>query len=74
MVFAPTRAEAVAKMAEALAATHLQGVPNNVEFLRALVADPRFGMGDTTTRFLEGFHFTPHVAEVIEPGESIQDG
>lgn len=45
-----------------------QGVPNNVEFLRAVVADPRFKAGDTTTRFLEGFHFVPHVAQVITPG------
>lgn len=45
-----------------------QGVPNNVEFLRAVVADPRFRAGDTTTRFLEGFHFVPHVAQVITPG------
>lgn len=49
-----------------------QGVPNNVEFLRAVVADARFLAGDTTTRFLEGFHFTPHVAEVLAPGEQQQ--
>ncbi|KAG2435985.1 hypothetical protein HYH02_011698 [Chlamydomonas schloesseri] len=75
MVWAPTRAEAVAKMAAALAKTELQGVPNNVEFLRAVVADPRFLAGDTTTRFLEGFHFVPHVAEVVTPGmqTSVQD-
>ncbi len=45
-----------------------QGVPNNLEFLRAVVADPRFIAGDTTTRFLEDFHFVPHVAEVLVPG------
>lgn len=75
MVWAPTREEAVAKMAEALAKTELKGVPNNVEFLRAVVADPRFKAGDTTTRFLEGFHFVPHVAQVITPGmqTSVQD-
>ncbi|GLC49765.1 hypothetical protein PLESTB_000289100 [Pleodorina starrii] len=75
MVWAPTREEAVAKMARALERTELQGVPNNVEFLRAVVADPRFIAGNTTTRFLEGFHFVPHVAEVLAPGmqTSVQD-
>ncbi|KAG2494459.1 hypothetical protein HYH03_007511 [Edaphochlamys debaryana] len=75
MVWAPTREEAVEKMAAALAQTELQGVPNNVEFLRAVVADPRFRAGDTTTRFLEGFHFVPHVAQVLVPGmqTSVQD-
>ena len=46
----------------------LKGVPNNLEFLRCLVEDPRFIAGDTTTKFLEGFNFTPHVVEVILPG------
>ncbi|GIL54638.1 hypothetical protein Vafri_10369 [Volvox africanus] len=75
MVWAPTRQEAVAKMVQALGKTELQGVPNNVEFLRAVVTDPRFIAGDTTTRFLEGFRFVPHVAEVMVPGmqTSVQD-
>jgi acetyl/propionyl-CoA carboxylase alpha subunit len=49
--------------------TVLKGVPNNVEFLRRLVTDPRFIAGDTTTKFLEDFNFTPRVAEIILPGE-----
>jgi hypothetical protein len=48
--------------------TQLKGVPNNVEFLKRLVRDPRFIAGDTTTKFLEGFTFAPRVAEVILPG------
>lgn len=51
--------------------TVLKGVPNNLEFLRRLVTDPRFIAGDTTTKFLEGFHFTPRVMEVILPGMSV---
>jgi hypothetical protein len=46
----------------------LKGVPNNLEFLRKLVEDPRFIAGDTTTKFLEDFHFSPHVMEVVLPG------
>lgn len=75
MVWAPTRAEAAARMSEALGQTYLQGMPNSVEFLRALVNDARFLAGNTTTRFLEGFTFTPHVVEVVAPGmqTSVQD-
>jgi biotin carboxylase len=48
--------------------TVLKGVPNNLEFLAALVEDPRFAAGDTTTKFLEDFHFSPRVMEVVMPG------
>jgi urea carboxylase len=52
------------------AGTVLKGVPNNLEFLRKLVTDPRFIAGDTSTKFLEDFSFSPRVAEVILPGET----
>jgi hypothetical protein len=45
MVYAPTREAAVTKMKEAIAATRLKGVPNNLEFLGELVKDPRFEAG-----------------------------
>lgn len=54
------------------AGTVIKGVPNNVEFLRALVEDPRFAVGDTTTKFLEDFHFTPRVVEVVLPGQYLE--
>jgi urea carboxylase len=46
----------------------LKGVPNNLEFLASVVEDPRFAAGDTTTKFLEDFHFSPRVMEVVMPG------
>lgn len=75
MVWAPTREEAIETMATALFETALQGVPNNVEFLRTLVADARFRQGKTTTRFLETFTFSPNVIEVVTAGmqSSVQD-
>ncbi|KIZ06735.1 UreA carboxylase [Monoraphidium neglectum] len=75
MVYAPTREAAIAKMAEAIAATRLQGVPNNLEFLGHIVKDPRFIAGSTTTSFLEAVSFKPHVMEVVLPGlqTSVQD-
>lgn len=75
MVWAPTRAEAAAKMSAMLNASQIQGTPNNLEFLRALVVDSRFLAGDTSTRFLEKFSFIPHCVEVVAPGlqTSVQD-
>lgn len=61
-------AAAAASSSAAAAGTVLKGVPNNLEFLRALVEDPRFAAGDTTTKFLEDFHFSPRVMEVVMPG------
>lgn len=46
MVWAPTRALAVERIQKAIDATRLRGAPNNVEFLRALVRDPRFVAGE----------------------------
>jgi len=74
MVYAPTRDLAVAKIREAIAATQLKGVPNNLEFLGELVKDPRFEAGQTTTSFLDTFDFKPHVMEVIMPGEESGEG
>lgn len=75
MVWAPTRQEAVQKMAVALQATKLQGTPNNLQLLKAVVDDSRFKAGDTTTKFLQGLNFQPRVVEVLAPGtqSSIQD-
>ena len=39
MVWAPTRKEAVHKMAEALEATKLQGTPNNLQLLKVRACD-----------------------------------
>jgi acetyl/propionyl-CoA carboxylase alpha subunit len=55
-------------MNKALAGTALKGVPNNLQFLQQLVRDERFVAGDTTTRFLEAFSFTPRVMEVVVAG------
>ncbi len=50
-------------------------MPNNLQFLKQLIKDPRFIAGSTSTRFLEDFHFTPRCVEVMAPGmqTSVQD-
>ena len=61
-------------MQEAIAATRLKGVPNNLEFLGELAREPRFVAGATTTAFLDTFTFKPRVMEVIMPGAGARGG
>jgi acetyl/propionyl-CoA carboxylase alpha subunit len=48
----PTRAEALARLADALAETEVGGVTTNLPFLRWLVAHPVVRAGEATTAFL----------------------
>ncbi|HEX5798859.1 MAG TPA: biotin carboxylase N-terminal domain-containing protein, partial [Gaiellaceae bacterium] len=48
----PTRAEALARLADALAETEVAGVTTNLPFLRWLVAHPVVQAGEATTAFL----------------------
>ena len=48
----PTRAEAFARLRDALAETEVVGVPTNLPFLRWLVSHPAVLAGRTTTAFL----------------------
>ncbi len=48
----PTRAEALARLADALAETEVAGVTTNLPFLRWLVAHPIVRAGEATTAFL----------------------
>ena len=49
---APTRDEALDRLAAALAETEVEGVTTNLPFLRWLVAHPELRAGETTTAFL----------------------
>ncbi|MEZ2128629.1 MULTISPECIES: acetyl-CoA carboxylase biotin carboxylase subunit [unclassified Sinorhizobium] len=53
IVHAPTRAEAMAKMRGALAATRVEGISTNLPFLRALFEDEAFAVGETDIHYLE---------------------
>jgi propionyl-CoA carboxylase alpha chain len=65
-----TRAEAVARMRDALNAFVIRGISSNIAFQAALVQHPRFVAGDFNTGFLaeefpKGFH--PHSLSHREP-------
>jgi acetyl-CoA/propionyl-CoA carboxylase biotin carboxyl carrier protein len=51
----PTRDEALARLADALAETQVDGVTTNLPFLRWLVAHPAVRAGRTTTAFLTDY-------------------
>lgn len=53
IVHAPTRAEAMARMREALAETRVDGISTNIPFLRALFEDSAFARGETDIHYLE---------------------
>ncbi|MBY5800776.1 acetyl/propionyl/methylcrotonyl-CoA carboxylase subunit alpha [Rhizobium leguminosarum] len=53
IVHAPTRAEAMARMREALAGTEVEGISTNIPFLRALFEDGAFARAETDIHYLE---------------------
>lgn len=75
IVHGEDRADAIAKLQQALAATRLSGISSNVDYVRAVIADPRFAQMQVWTRMLDQFDYRPQVIEVIRPGtlSSIQD-
>jgi propionyl-CoA carboxylase alpha chain len=52
IVHAPTRAEAIARMREALNGFVIRGVSSNIPFQAALLAHPKFQSGDFNTGFI----------------------
>ena len=62
---APTRAAAIAAQADALDAYFIRGIAQNIDFLSAIMAHPRFAAGtEVTTGFIaeeypQGFHGAP---------------
>ncbi|MDP2805289.1 MAG: urea carboxylase, partial [Gallionellaceae bacterium] len=75
IVKADDRNEALKKMSAALAASRVDGIETNLDYLRQIVADHVFAEGKQTTRYLNGFHYLPNTIDVLEPGvqSTIQD-
>lgn len=67
IAWAPTRAEAAARLALALRRCHLGGVRTNRDFLVATLASPAFIAGDTTTDFID--RVAPARALVLDDAE-----
>jgi urea carboxylase len=69
------RAEALAKLDAALAASAIDGTETNLRYLRKVAATPEFVSGKVTTSFLGKFAFARNAVEVLEGGTqtTIQD-
>ncbi|HET9267943.1 MAG TPA: urea carboxylase [Vicinamibacterales bacterium] len=70
-----TRAEAMARLELALAATSFAGLETNLDYLRQIVVEPEFRSGGFPTSFLSRVRYQPRAFEVIDPGmqTTVQD-
>ncbi|KAK8108544.1 hypothetical protein PG984_014345 [Apiospora sp. TS-2023a] len=64
----PTRADALEGLQEVLSKTVICGPPTNLDFLQAVLRDPKFQAGDTMTQFLSTFDFRPAAIDVLAGG------
>jgi len=64
IAYAETRAEAIRKLDTALTDYKIAGITTNISFLRAILAQPAFQQGETTTHFIEA-----HLADWQPPDE-----
>ncbi|KAM0345924.1 hypothetical protein ACHAPU_005977 [Fusarium lateritium] len=75
IAFGTNREEAIEKLAKGLAATRIEGVQTNLEYLRQIVASLMFKSGDYTTKSLDEFQIESCSLEVLQPGAltTVQD-
>ncbi len=75
IVHADTREAALDKLSAALAATRIEGLETNRDYLRQVIASPEFRAGAVWTRFLNTFPYQPRTVEVLEGGTqtTVQD-
>ncbi|MEB0179282.1 urea carboxylase [Pseudomonas sp. CCC3.2] len=73
--WAPTRAQAIAGLGQALRDSHLYGVETNRDYLRQILVDAPFASGQPWTRCLEGLVYRANTFEVLSGGTqtSVQD-
>ncbi|HEX2678478.1 MAG TPA: urea carboxylase, partial [Polyangiales bacterium] len=70
-----SRAQALAKLRDALARTRIDGIEGNLAYLRQVIDDPAFASGGITTRHLQTFKYLPRTIDVLEGGTqtTVQD-
>ncbi|MEO8183832.1 MAG: urea carboxylase [Deltaproteobacteria bacterium] len=68
IVHGKDRADAIARLELALAATQIAGIETNVRYLRSLVQHPDFVAGELLTQSLGMLRFSSASVEVLTPG------
>jgi urea carboxylase len=64
----PDRDSALAALREALAATRVEGIATNLDYLRAIAGSDLLARAEVATTALRDFAFAPKGAEVLSPG------
>ena len=75
IVHGNSREEAIAAMKSALDRTGISGIETNLDYLRQILADANFSLGNLSTSFLNSFNYIPRSIDVLAPGTftTIQD-
>ncbi|KAL8720549.1 MAG: hypothetical protein Q9225_002595 [Loekoesia sp. 1 TL-2023] len=75
MCHSQSRHGAIHTIHGALAQSRICGPPTNLDFLTAILEDKRFEMGNTMTKFLTEFIYSPSAIDVISAGAytTVQD-
>ncbi|HET9870481.1 MAG TPA: 5-oxoprolinase/urea amidolyase family protein, partial [bacterium] len=75
IVWGPDRAQALAKLRQALDATRLAGLDTNLDYLRQVAGSAFLERGELSTAALAGFAYRPRALEVLRPGTytTVQD-
>lgn len=68
MYYGDTREVAVEGLIKMLSESRICGPPTNLEFLSAVLADSDFKAGNTMTKFLDVFKFSPPAIDIIAGG------
>ena len=75
MVHTQIREESIKEMQDILSQSRICGPPTNLDFLASIVSDKNFATGDTMTKFLTTFRYSPAAIDVISGGAytTVQD-
>jgi urea carboxylase len=68
MYHSPDRQQTIMGMREILAKSRICGPPTNLDFLVKILEEESFVAGNTLTRFLDEFRYTPSAIDVISGG------
>ncbi|KAH3255526.1 hypothetical protein KXW23_009426 [Aspergillus fumigatus] len=68
MYHSPDRQQTILGMREILKQSRICGPPTNLDFLVKILEEEAFVVGNTLTRFLDNFQYTPSAIDVISGG------
>ena len=72
MFHSPSRARTIEGMHNILAQSQIAGPPTNMDFLTKILEDPKFLSGNTMTKFLDDFKYSPAAIDVVAGGAYTQ--